>query len=139
MYAVIKSGGKQYRVLQGQHLRVEKLAGTPKDKVSFEVLLLGGGEGEDGIKIGQPIVAGAKVEATIIAQERAKKIIVYKFRRRKNYRRKKGHRQQYTELRIDAITALATPREQEIQEPWLTKKARALPATGATRIPSVVA
>jgi large subunit ribosomal protein L21 len=107
MYAVIKTGGKQYRVLQGQHLRVEKLTGSPGDKLAFEVLLVGGVEGDGGIKVGQPLVAGAKVEATIIAQDRAKKVIVYKFRRRKNYRRKKGHRQPYTELKIDAISALA--------------------------------
>ena len=101
MYAVIKSGGKQYRVAQGDRLRVEKLAGNPGDKITFgDVLLLGG----EAIKVGQPTVAGAKVEATIVAQDRAKKLIVFKFRRRKNYRRKNGHRQPYTELRIDGIT-----------------------------------
>ncbi len=110
MYAVIKSGGKQYRVSQGQHLRVELLAGNAGDKITIDqVLLLGGGEGDAAIKVGQPTVAGAKVEATIVMQgvgdKRAKKVIVYKFRRRKNYRRKKGHRQSFTELKIDAITA----------------------------------
>ena len=104
MYAVIKSGGKQYRVLAGQNLRVEKLPGAAGDKVVFgEVLLVGG----DALKIGQPTVAGAKVEATILAQDRGKKIIVFKFRRRKNYRRKAGHRQAYTELKIETISALA--------------------------------
>ncbi len=103
MYAVIKTGGKQYRVSQGQRLRVEKLNGNPGDKITIaEVLLLGGTEGEP--KIGQPIVIGAKVEATIKAQDRAKKVIVFKFRRRKNYRRKQGHRQPFTELLIDSIT-----------------------------------
>ena len=103
MYAVIKSGGKQYKVEQGQRLRVEKLDGAPGDKVSFpDVLFVGGEE----IKIGQPHVAGARVEATIIAQDRAKKIIVFKFRRRKNYRRKAGHRQPFTELKIESITGL---------------------------------
>jgi large subunit ribosomal protein L21 len=100
MYAVIKTGGKQYRVAQGQNLRVEKLPGEPGTKVSFgEILLVGG----DSPKIGQPFVAGAAVEATIVAQNRAKKIIVFKFKRRKNYRRKQGHRQLFTELRIDSI------------------------------------
>ena len=103
MYAVIKTGGKQYRVSQGQKLRVEKLNGNPGDKITLdEVLLVGGAEGDP--QIGQPTVAGAKVEATITAQDRAKKIIVFKFRRRKNYRRKQGHRQPYTELQIDAIS-----------------------------------
>jgi large subunit ribosomal protein L21 len=101
MYAVIKTGGKQYRVEPGQKLRVEKLTGNPGDKVEFgEVLLVGGG---DSPKIGQPLVKGAKVSAEILAQDRAKKIIVFKLRRRKNYRRKQGHRQPYTELKITGI------------------------------------
>jgi large subunit ribosomal protein L21 len=102
MYAVIKTGGKQYRVSQGQKLRVEKLSGNPGDKITIAEVLLVGGEGEP--KVGQPTVAGAKVEATIVAQDRAKKVIVFKFRRRKNYRRKQGHRQPYTELHIDGIS-----------------------------------
>lgn len=102
MYAVIKTGGKQYRVAEGQNLRVEKVAGEPGDKVTFDqVLMLGGDEP----KVGKPTVAGAKVEAKIVAQDRAKKIIVFKFRRRKNYRRKQGHRQPYTELQVTNITA----------------------------------
>ena len=101
MYAVIKTGGKQYKVQAGQVLRVEKLLGSPGDKVTFgQVLMLGG----EKTTLGQPTVAGAAVEATIIAQDRAKKIIVFKFRRRKNYRRKAGHRQCFTELKIQAIT-----------------------------------
>ncbi len=101
MYAVIKTGGKQYRVTEGQSLRVEKLAGDPGQTVTFnEVLLLGG----DKPTIGQPTVAGAKVEAQIVRHDRADKIIVFKFRRRKNYRRKQGHRQPYTELKITAIS-----------------------------------
>ena len=100
MYAVIKTGGKQYRVAQGDRLRVEKLAGSVGDTVTFgEVLLVGG----DALKIGAPLVAGAKVEAKVIAQDRAKKIIVFKFRRRKNYRRKTGHRQPFTTLQITDI------------------------------------
>ncbi|MCU0691211.1 MAG: 50S ribosomal protein L21 [Polyangiaceae bacterium] len=101
MYAVIKTGGKQYRVSEGQTVRVEKLTGEPGETVTFEhVLMLGG----DTPKIGQPTVAGAKVEAKIVAQDRAKKIIVFKFRRRKNYRLKNGHRQPYTELQITGIS-----------------------------------
>ena len=102
MYAVIKTGGKQYRVAEGQKLRVEKLPGNAGDKVTFgEVLLLGG----DAPKIGKPLVGGASVAAEITAQDRGKKVVVFKFRRRKNYRRKNGHRQPYTELKITGITA----------------------------------
>lgn len=102
MYAVIKTGGKQYRVSQGDLLRVEKLPGNVGDAVTLsEVLLVGEGEG---IKIGKPVVAGAKVEAKIVAQDRDKKIIIFKFRRRKNYRRKNGHRQPFTALEITGIT-----------------------------------
>ena len=80
MYAVIKTGGKQYRVAQGDRLRVEKLAGNVGDTVSLgEVLLVGQG---DGVKVGAPLVSGAKVEAKIIAQDRGKKITIFKFRRR---------------------------------------------------------
>ena len=100
MYAVIRTGGKQYRVSQGDTLRVEKLAGNVGDVVTLnEVLLLGG----DAIKIGQPMVAGATVEAKITGQGRGEKIIVFKFRRRKNYRRKTGHRQPITTLQITGI------------------------------------
>ncbi|MCC6557466.1 MAG: 50S ribosomal protein L21 [Polyangiaceae bacterium] len=103
MYAVIKTGGKQYRVAEGQKLRVEKLAGVAGDKVTFnEVLLIGGA---DAPKIGRPLVSGASVAAEITAQDRGKKIVVFKFRRRKNYRRKNGHRQPYTELKITGITS----------------------------------
>jgi large subunit ribosomal protein L21 len=102
MYAVIKTGGKQYRVAQGDRLRVEKLAGNVGDTVTLgEVLLVGSG---DGVKVGAPLVGGAKVDAKIVAQDRGKKIIIFKFRRRKNYRRKTGHRQPFTALEITGIT-----------------------------------
>jgi large subunit ribosomal protein L21 len=102
MYAVIKTGGKQYRVAQGDRLRVEKLAGNVGDTVTLsEVLLVGNGEG---VKVGAPLVGGAKVEAKIVAQDRAPKIIIFKFRRRKNYRRKTGHRQPFTALEVTGIT-----------------------------------
>ena len=101
MYAVIKTGGKQYRVAQGDKLRVEKLAGNIGDSVTLgEVLLVGEG---DGVKIGTPVVSGAKVEAKIVAQDKAPKVIIFKFRRRKNYRRKTGHRQPFTALEITGI------------------------------------
>lgn len=102
MYAVIKTGGKQYRVSEGDKLRVEKIVGSVGDKIELsEVLFLGG----EKVVVGKPTVAGAKVSAEIVAQDRAKKIIVFKMRRRKNYRRKRGHRQHYTELKITGVSA----------------------------------
>lgn len=102
MYAVIKTGGKQYRVQQGDRLRVEKLVGDVGGSVTLnEVLMIGG----DKVVIGTPMVSGAKVTAEIVAQDRDKKVIIFKFRRRKNYRRKRGHRQPFTELKITGISA----------------------------------
>ena len=102
MYAVIKTGGKQYRVAEGDRLRVEKLEGAVGETVNFgEVLMLGG----ERIAIGTPLVAGAKVSAEIVGQGLGKKIIVFKMRRRKRYRRKNGHRQPFTELKITAVSA----------------------------------
>jgi len=102
MYAVIKTGGKQYRVSEGEILHVEKLAGNPGDEVSFDEVLMVGG---DKTKVGTPFVKGASVKAQIVSQDRDKKIIVFKFRRRKNYRKKQGHRQPYTQLKITGIKA----------------------------------
>jgi large subunit ribosomal protein L21 len=101
MYAVIKTGGKQYRVSEGQILRVEKLDGKAGDAITFQEVLLVGGEST---KIGRPTVPGAQVSAQIMAQDRAKKVVIFKFRRRKNYRRKTGHRQPFTELKITGIS-----------------------------------
>jgi large subunit ribosomal protein L21 len=102
MYAVIKTGGKQYRVATGDKLRVEKLPGSVGDAVVLDqVLMLGG----DTLKLGTPVIAGAKVEAKIVSQGLGKKLVVFKFRRRKNYRRKNGHRQPFTALEITNIVA----------------------------------
>ena len=100
MYAVIKTGGKQYRVAPGDHLRVEKLAGDKGSSITFDQVLLVGG---DAVRVGTPSVGGVKVNATIVAQDRAKKVIVFKMKRRKNYRRKNGHRQPFTEIQITGI------------------------------------
>jgi large subunit ribosomal protein L21 len=103
MYAIIRTGGKQYQVAQGDQLRVEKLAGNVGETVELsEVLLVGAGEQ---LNIGQPVVEGAKVTATIVAQGKAKKVMVFKKKRRKGYQVKNGHRQQYTALRIEGISA----------------------------------
>ncbi|NLZ16146.1 MAG: 50S ribosomal protein L21 [Desulfobulbaceae bacterium] len=103
MYAIIRTGGKQYQVEAGDRLRVEKLEGEVGATVELEeVLLLVDGES---VQIGRPLVEGAKVTATIIEQGRQKKIIVFKKKRRKGYQVKKGHRQFYTALNIETISA----------------------------------
>ena len=101
-YAVIKTGGKQYRVAAGDKLHIEKLAGAVGDVVTFGEVLLVGAEG-GALQIGRPLLAGAEVQAKITAQDREKKIIIFKFRRRKNYRRKTGHRQPFTAVLITGI------------------------------------
>jgi large subunit ribosomal protein L21 len=101
MYAVIRTGGKQARVAPGDSIRLEKLAGTVGDPVELPEVLLVGNEGEP--RIGTPLVEGAKVIGTIMAQGRGPKIIVFKMKRRKGYRRKYGHRQAYTEVRVEKI------------------------------------
>ena len=101
MYAVIRTGGKQARVAPGDSIRVEKLAGAVGDPVELSEVLLVGNEGEP--RIGTPLVEGAKVTGTIVAQGRGPKIVVFKMKRRKGYRRKRGHRQEYTEVRVEKI------------------------------------
>ena len=103
MYAVIQTGGKQYRVEQGEVLRVEKLAGDAGSKVTFDTLLFADDGGN--VRIGQPNVAGVSVDAEIVEQGRGKKITIFKYKRRKSYRRKAGHRQPFTALKITAINA----------------------------------
>ncbi|HLV20833.1 MAG TPA: 50S ribosomal protein L21 [Polyangiaceae bacterium] len=100
--AVIRTGGKQYRVAQGDTIRVEKLEGNPGDKVKFgEVLLTVGDDSTP--KVGKPTVGGALVEGEIVEQGRGEKLIVFKFRRRKKYRRKSGHRQSFTAVKITSL------------------------------------
>jgi large subunit ribosomal protein L21 len=101
MYAVISTGGKQYRVSEGQTIRVEKLPGEVGAPVSFDrVLLFSDG---DMVKVGQPTLAGMSVTGRIVQQGKAKKVLVFKMKRRKGYRKKQGHRQHFTALRIDGI------------------------------------
>lgn len=103
MYAVIRSGGKQYRVTEGDVVRVEKLSAQVGDKIDLDDVLLVGSSGD--IKVGAPRVEGSSVQAEVVDQGRNRKIEVTKFKRRKNYRRHHGHRQSYTELKITGITA----------------------------------
>jgi len=102
-YAVIRTGGKQYRVSEGQLVKIEKLAGEVGDKVTLGDVLFVGGNGE--VKIGAPLVADAKVTGEIVGQGKAKKILVFKKKRRKSYSRQRGHRQHQTTLKITAIEA----------------------------------
>lgn len=102
-YAVVRTGGKQVKVAEGDIIAVERLAGDPGAKVTFsDVLLVKLG---DAVKVGEPTVSGAQVVATIQAQERGKKIVIRKFKRRKGYLRTRGHRQYQTRVRIDKISA----------------------------------
>ena len=103
MYAVISTGGKQYRVKEGSVLRVEKLDAADGDKVEFDKVLLVG-DGAD-VKVGTPYVDGGSVEATVQSQGRGRKVDVIKFKRRKNYRKQMGHRQYFTQIEITGIDA----------------------------------
>ncbi len=102
MFAVIKTGGKQYKVKEGEILKIEKITGAAGDKIDFEVLLLADEDGKD-VKIGKPIVAGAKVAAEILEQGRARKVNIIKYKPKVRYRRKAGHRQMYTKVKIVSV------------------------------------
>ena len=101
MYAIIQTGGKQYRVAEGETLRVEKLSATPGDKFSFSPLLFADDGGN--VQIGKPNLASVKVEAEVMSQGKGEKIVISKYKRRKSYRRKTGHRQPFTALKIVSI------------------------------------
>ena len=103
MFAVIRTGGKQYRVTENAVLKVEKLAGEPGEIITFTDVLAVGSDA--GVTLGTPVVEGATVTATVIAQDRLEKIIIFKKRRRQNSRRKNGHRQHVTVLRVAGINA----------------------------------
>ncbi len=101
MYAIIKTGGHQYRVAPGDTIEVEKLNGEPGSQVELgEVLMVGG---ENGVEVGTPLVSGARVIATVIAQSKGPKLVIFKFKPKKRYRRKTGHRQNLTKLSIKEI------------------------------------
>jgi large subunit ribosomal protein L21 len=109
MYAVLNSGGKQYKVQQGEVLRVEKISGDVGSPVTFDrVLMFADG---DNVSIGQPVLDGISVEGHIVEQGKAKKIIVFKYKRRKRFRRKNGHRQEFTAVQIDSIKAKGSTAE----------------------------
>ena len=100
MYAIIATGGKQYRVSEGDVIWIEKIEAEVDSTVSFDVLLVGN---EGDVKVGTPVVEGVKVEGKVVGQVRGDKIIVFKYKSKKNYRRKQGHRQPYTKVEITKI------------------------------------
>lgn len=102
MYAVVKTGGKQYKVAVGEKLKVEQIpADVDSQIVLEEVLMVVEG---DQVTVGAPVVAGAKIQATVVSHGRGEKVRIFKMRRRKHYQKRQGHRQNYTEIRIDAIS-----------------------------------
>lgn len=103
MYAVIVTGGKQYRVQEGDEFRIEKLDGQVGDNVVFDEVLVV--SDDNGVKVGKPVIEGAKVEAEILDNGKAKKVIAFKYKPKKGYRKKKGHRQPFTKVRINSINA----------------------------------
>ena len=132
MYAVVNTGGKQYKVQQGEVLRIEKIPGEVGSPVTFDrVMMFSDGET---VNIGQPVLDDVAVEGHIVAQGKAKKILVFKYKRRKRYRRKQGHRQEFTAVQIDSIQgagssakASATSEKAPKKE---AEKVEAVPATG---------
>jgi len=103
MYAVLVTGGKQYRVQEGDVIYVEKLDAEVESTIELDNILVL--SNDEGLIVGKPVVEGAKVVATVLAQGKAKKIIVFKYKRKKDYRRKQGHRQPFTKLQIEQINA----------------------------------
>ncbi len=134
MFAVIKTGGKQYKVAPNDVLRVEKLAGEPGDMVEFGAVLAIGGEA--GVTLGAPLVEGAMVAAEVVEQGRADKIIVFKKKRRKNHRRRNGHRQHETVLRV---TEILTDGKKPSKAASKAKAAKAEPAPKAEAAPAAKA
>lgn len=102
MFAIIKTGGKQYKVSEGDIIKVEKIEAEAGDKIEFDQVLMVAG---DDVKVGSPVVEGAKVQAEVLDQKKDKKIVIFKFKAKKNYRKKKGHRQPYTLVKIEKIDA----------------------------------
>ena len=103
MYAVVKTGGKQYKVAPGEKLKIEQIPADVGAEVTLDqVLMIGDG---DNVRLGQPTVSGASVKAKVVAHGRGEKVSIFKMRRRKNYRKHQGHRQNYTELLIDSIAS----------------------------------
>ena len=128
MYAIIQSGGKQYRVTEGERLNLEHLNGEVGQEINFDEVLLVGGD--DSVQVGQPRLQGAQVVGTIVEQGKGDKILVFKMKRRKMYRRKRGHRQLFTQVQIDKI-ALDSKKTESKEATSTEKKAASKPKTSA--------
>ena len=115
MYAVVMTGGKQYRVSAGDKIRVEKLNAEAGSTVSLDKVLVIGGEGET--MVGAPYVEGASVEAEVVANGKADKVIIFKYKAKKDYRKKQGHRQPYTELKINGISVNGEKKSEAVEAP----------------------
>ncbi len=139
MYAIIDHAGRQVRVEQGQEVKFPLLAGEPGANVTMDRVLLLGDSGE--ARIGQPLVSGASVDATILSHGRERKIIVFKFKRRKGYRRKNGHRQDFTILRINAIktTSAKAAADTKASATKAAAKPKAAPKKAAAKKPAAKA
>ena len=134
MYAVVTTGGKQYRVEAGSELIIERLAEEPGASITFDrVLLLGDGEA---VTVGSPTVAGASVSGTVLAEELGPKLIIFKFKQKVKYRRTRGHRQHLTRVRIDGITADGKTTSAPETEAKPPKARRAKPAAAAAKAPA---
>ena len=114
MYAVIDACGRQYKVAEGDLVFVEKLEANEGEKVTFDQVLLISDDGK--VKVGTPTIKNAKVEATVVAQGKAKKIVVFKYKAKKNERKKQGHRQPYTQVKIEKISSRASSKKEEDAE-----------------------
>ncbi|MFT6394206.1 MAG: large subunit ribosomal protein L21, partial [Methylophilaceae bacterium] len=126
MYAVIKTGGKQYKVAAGDYLKVEKLDGDVGSKVVIDkILMLADG---DDVTIGSPLVDGAKVNATVLSHGKGDKVMIFKFSRRKHYRKTQGHRQSYTEIQIDDINGKGAAKKAAAKPSAAKKEAAEKPA-----------
>jgi large subunit ribosomal protein L21 len=132
MYAVIKTGGKQYKVAAGDYLKVEKLDGDVGSKLVIDkILMLADG---DDVTIGSPLVDGAKVNATVLSHGKGDKVMIFKFSRRKHYRKTQGHRQSYTEIQIDDINGKGAAKV--AAKPAVSKKTAAAKPLAATAKPA---
>ncbi|WP_317279125.1 50S ribosomal protein L21 [Kordiimonas aquimaris] len=131
MFAVVKTGGKQYRVTEGDVIKVEKLEGETGKNVTLDQVLMVGDD--KGVKVGEPLISGTVVTAEVLEQKKDKKITVFKKKRRHNYRRKKGHRQEITVLRVNAIGAAkkAAPKKAEAKAEEKAAPAKKAPAKKA--------
>ena len=129
MYAIIQSGGKQYRVTEGDRLDLERLNGEVGQEVSFDEVLLVGGD--DSVQVGQPKLQGAQVIGTIVEQGKGPRILVFKMKRRKMYRRKRGHRQLFTQVQIDKIALGA--KKTESKKAASTEKAASKPESSPAK------